>query len=278
MTANAPSSPRTSFAPGAPADAALEATKLTKVYRSSSAGASHVALDAFDVRVLPGEFVGVMGPSGSGKSTLLNLLATIDTPTSGAVRIGGADPAGMNQAELARFRRHRLGFVFQDYNLLESLSVRENILLPLVLDRVPLADMRARLADVAGLLGIEDLLERRTHEISGGQQQRTAIARALVAGPDVVLADELTGNLDSRAAFGVMEQLRRLNEERGVTIVMVTHDPFAASFCGRVVFIKDGRPHSELRRAGQRQAFFQQVIDNLSVLGGDPRDVPAARD
>lgn len=277
MMTEARPSPRAAYEPGAPTEVVLEAAKLTKVYRSSAAGAAHVALDAFDLRVVAGEFVGVMGPSGSGKSTLLNLLATIDTPSSGAVRIGGVDPAGMNPTDLARFRRHRLGFVFQDYNLLESLSVRENILLPLVLDRVPLADMRARLADVAALLGIEDLLDRRTHEISGGQQQRTAIARALVSSPDVILADELTGNLDSRAAFAVMELLRRLNEERGVTISMVTHDPFAASFCRRVVFIKDGRPHSELRRAGQRQAFFQQVIDNLSVLGGDPRDVPAAR-
>lgn len=276
MTANRSQS-RTTFTPSDLSDVVLEAHKLTKIYGSSAVGVSHVALDAFDLRVRQGEFLGVMGPSGSGKSTLLNLLATIDTPTSGSVRIGGTDPAAMDQAQLARFRRRRLGFVFQDFNLLDSLSVGENILLPLVLDRVPLPQMRTRLGELASLLGISELLARRTHELSGGQQQRTAIARALIAAPDVVLADELTGNLDSKAAYDVMALLRSVNEERGVTVVMVTHDPFAASFCSRVVFIKDGRQHSELRRAGNRQAFFQQVIDNLSVLGGGQHDALTAR-
>ncbi|HEX6940089.1 MAG TPA: ABC transporter ATP-binding protein [Longimicrobiales bacterium] len=259
-------SPTVSTASTAPA--VLEARGLTKVYGGSRGGASHTALQDFDLRVERGEFLGIMGPSGSGKTTLLNLLSTIDSPTSGSVRIGGEDPAGMDAERLALFRRRRLGFVFQDFNLLDTLTLRENVLLPLVLDRVPVPEMNARLARVAETLGIASVLDRMPFEVSGGQQQRAAIARAIVHDPDVVLADELTGNLDSKAANDVMQALRALNEEQGVTVVMVTHDPFAASFCRRVVFIRDGRPFSELRRGGSRQAFFQQLLDALSAMGG----------
>ena len=255
--------------------AVLVASGLTKVY-GAAGGATHTALDTFDLRVKQGEFLGVMGPSGSGKSTLLNLLATIDTPTAGSVRIGGVDPAGMRPGELALFRRRRLGFVFQEFNLLDTLTVRENILLPLVLDKVSVAEMNRRLEEVTERLGIGGLLARRPFEISGGQQQRVAIARAIIGGPDVLLADELTGNLDSKSALDVMNTLRGLNDD-GVTVVMVTHDPFAASFCKRIVFIKDGRHFSEMTRGTNRQAFFQQVLDSLSVMGGAADDVPAAR-
>ena len=246
--------------------AVLEATGLTKVY-GASAGASHTALDDFDLRVQQGEFLGVMGPSGSGKSTLLNLLATIDTPTTGRISVDGVDPAGMRPTELALFRRRKLGFVFQEFNLLDTLTVRENILLPLVLDKVPVAEMGRRLLTVTERLGISSLLGRRPFEISGGQQQRVAIARAIITAPSVVLADELTGNLDSKSAQDVMNTLQSLNED-GVTVVMVTHDPFAASYCQRIVFIKDGKRFSELTRGTNRQAFFQQVLDALSVMGG----------
>jgi len=258
--------PKVSTAGAAPA--VLEASGLTKVYGGTRGGASHTALQDFDLRVEKGEFLGIMGPSGSGKTTLLNLLSTIDTPTSGSVRIGGQDPAGMDAEQLALFRRRRLGFVFQDFNLLDTLSLRENVLLPLVLDRVPVDEMNARLRRVAATLGISQVLDRMPYEVSGGQQQRAAIARAIVHDPDVVLADELTGNLDSKAANDVMQALRALNEEQGVTVVMVTHDPFAASFCRRVVFIRDGRAFNELRRGGNRQAFFQQLLDTLSAMGG----------
>ncbi len=255
--------------------AVLEAVGLTKVYGSTS-GAVHTALDGFDLRIQAGEFLGVMGPSGSGKTTLLNLLATIDSPTAGSLRIAGADPTGMRPTALALFRRRRLGFVFQEFNLLDSLSVRENILLPLVLDNVKVNEMERRLREVTERLGIGALLERRPYEISGGQQQRVAIARAIIAGPDLVLADELTGNLDSKSALDVMRILQGLNDD-GVTVVMVTHDPFAASFCKRIEFIKDGRRFGELVRGGNRQAFFQQVLDTLSVMGGVADDVQAAR-
>lgn len=248
-------------------NAVLTARGLTRVYGDQRGGLSHTALDSFDLTVRSGEFLGVMGPSGSGKTTLLNILATIDRPTSGTVTIGGLDPASMNSDELALFRRRKLGFVFQDFNLLDTLSLRENILLPLVLDRVPIREMNQRLQRVTETLGIESIIERKPYQVSGGQQQRAAIARAMIHEPELVLADELTGNLDSKAGQDVMDALHQLNRQHGVTIVMVTHDPFAASYCRRVLFIRDGRPFSELSSGDSRQLFFQQILDSLSVMG-----------
>lgn len=246
----------------------LAARGLTKVYGSGRSGNTVTALDAFDLDVAKGEFLGIMGPSGSGKTTLLNILATIDAPTSGSVSLEGVDPSKIRNEELALFRRRKLGFIFQDFNLLDTLTIRENILLPLVLDKVPVSEMNSRLERVAQLLGIEATLQRRPFEVSGGQQQRAAIARAIIHEPALVLADELTGNLDSKSALDVMSALQRLNEEEGVTVVMVTHDAYSASFARRIVFIKDGRSFSELRRGANRQAFFQQILDSLSVMGG----------
>lgn len=255
--------------------AVLQAERLSKTYGRGAV--TYQALDGFDLTVEAGEFVGVMGPSGSGKTTLLNLLATIDRPTSGTVRLGGAEPSKMNAGELALFRRRKLGFVFQDFNLLDTLTMKENIVLPLALDRKKPEDMEERVSALAEQLGIADILDKRTYEVSGGQQQRTAIARAVIHEPEIVLADELTGNLDSKAAGDVMESLTRMNEERRATILLVTHDPFAASFCKRIVFIKDGRWFSEIRAGGNRQAFFQNILDMLSVLGGQAYDVSRTR-
>ncbi len=255
----------------------LSAGNLTKVYGQPGNGPTHTALDGFSVDVNPGDFLGIMGPSGSGKTTLLNILATIDTPTSGSVRIGGIDPTGMRNDELALFRRRQLGFVFQDFNLLDSLNLRENILLPLVLDRLPLRQMNERLQRVAATLGITDILHRKPFEVSGGQQQRAAIARSIIHEPQLVLADELTGNLDSKSGLDVMQTLRNLNQQQGVTVVMVTHDPFAASFCRRIVFIRDGRQWGEIRQGGNRQSFMQEILDNLSVMSGGGSDFLAAR-
>jgi len=246
----------------------LTARGLSKVYRSSKPGPTVTALDGFDLDVADAEFLGIMGPSGSGKTTLLNILATIDRPTLGTINVDGVDPSQIRNEELALFRRRKLGFVFQDFNLLDTLTIRENILLPLVLDKVPVGAMTGRLEQVARLLGIEATLDRRPYEVSGGQQQRAAIARAMIHEPALVLADELTGNLDSKAALDVMTTLERLNREQGVTVVMVTHDAYAASFCRRIVFIKDGRQFNQLHRGANRQAFFQQILDNLSVMGG----------
>lgn len=245
----------------------LKASGLTKVY-GSSRRAETKALDGLSIDIEKGRFVGIMGPSGSGKTTLLNLLATIDTPTSGSVWVDGVNVAKLKGAELAAFRRRKLGFVFQDYNLLDSLSIGENIALPLVLDRKTPSDIRKRVREVSTRLGIESLLSSFPYEVSGGQQQRAAIARAIVHEPALVLADEPTGNLDSRSARALMDTFTLINSTAGTTILMVTHDPFAASFCQSVSFIRDGRLYAEMHKRDGRQAFFQQIMDALSQMGG----------
>lgn len=253
----------------------LKATNITKVYTSKKGSYTHQALDQFNLQVEKGEFIGIMGPSGSGKSTLLNILAMIDKPSAGTVEIDGVNTKQLNDKELALFRRKRLGFVFQDFNLLDTLSVKENILLPLVLEKMPKKEMENRLAGIADILGIGNILQKRTYEISGGQQQRTAAARALIHDPELILADEPTGNLDSKAAKSLMEALEKLNKEQGRSILMVTHDPFAASYCNRIVFIHDGKPYTEIYRGEKRQAFFQKILDVLSMLGGSFDDISA---
>lgn len=257
--------------------AVLKTEHLCKTYGTKNGNAVYKALDQVQLEVQEGEFVGVMGPSGSGKTTLLNLLATIDKPTSGHIEINGTNPSKLNNKELALFRRRQLGFIFQDFNLLETLSMKENIILPLVLENRKAADIERKVQEIAATLNITHLLDKRTYEVSGGQQQRAAIARAMIHQPALLLADELTGNLDSKSAKDVMESLKEMNEERGATILMVTHDPFAASYCKRIVFIKDGRLFNEIRRGSNRQAFFQQILDALSYLGGNFDDFSTAR-
>ncbi|MDN9009626.1 ABC transporter ATP-binding protein [Brevibacillus laterosporus] len=254
----------------------LKAQGLGKLY-SSKGNVIHQALKDIDLCVEAGEFVGIMGPSGSGKTTLLNLLATIDRPTFGQIEINGVTPSKLSDKELALFRRRELGFVFQDFNLLDTLSIKDNIILPLVLEGMAAHLIEQRLNPLAEWLQITKLLDKRTYEVSGGQKQRAAIARALIHEPSLVLADELTGNLDSKAAKAVMEALKEMNERLKATVLMVTHDPFSASYCQRIVFIKDGKLFTEIRRGSNRQAFFQQILDSLSVLGGGCYDVPFTR-
>ncbi|MHA6483108.1 ABC transporter ATP-binding protein [Paenibacillus sp. strain BS8-2] len=254
----------------------LKAQGIGKIY-SSKGNVIYKALEDIDLQVEAGEFVGVMGPSGSGKTTLLNLLATIDRPTSGAIEINGVNPTKLTDNKLALFRRRELGFVFQDFNLLDTLSIKENIILPLVLEGMAPRSIEQRLTPIAEMLGISAIMDKRTYEVSGGQKQRSAIARAIIHQPSLVLADELTGNLDSKAARDVMDALKNMNEKLKATVLMVTHDPFSASYCQRIVFIKDGKLFSEIRKGGNRQAFFQQILDALSVLGGNFDDVPFAR-
>ncbi len=181
-----------------------------------------------------------MGPSGSGKTTLLNMISTIDKPTTGTMELKGKNPLLLRGEELALFRRRELGFVFQDFNLLDTLTIGENIVLPLTLDKVSVKEQDERLNEVSTILGIKDLLGKRTFEVSGGQAQRTAIARALINNPSILLADEPTGNLDSKSSKVVMELFQKINKENKVTTMMVTHDPLATSYCSRILFIKMG--------------------------------------
>lgn len=238
---------------------------LGKVYKS---GLTFEAISNLNLTIEKGEFVGIMGPSGSGKTTLLNLLSTIDNPTSGEVLINGKNPYDLTQDQLAKFRRRELGFVFQSFNLLATLTVKENIILPLVLDGVSPKNIKVKVEDIANKLGIKAILNKPIYEISGGQAQRTAIARALINDPQLIFADEPTGNLDSKAARDVMETLEQRNREDRVTTLLVTHDPVAASYCNRIIFIKDGKFYNEIILGENRNQFYQRIVHVLAMLGG----------
>jgi ABC-type lipoprotein export system ATPase subunit len=220
-----------------------------------------------------GDMVAVMGPSGSGKTTLLNVIAGIDRPDGGDVRVEGRRLSEMDQAEMALFRRRRLGMVFQDFNLIDSLSVRENILLPMILDKKPANEQDQKAAGLMKALGIEDIAGKGPSDISGGQKQRAAIARALVNDPALLLADEPTGNLDARSTRDVMRDFARVNRETGTSILMVTHDAFAASLCKRAVLLQDGRVEAEVRRKGDGKEFLDEIAAMLVRMGGGQDDV-----
>lgn len=252
----------------------LRIDEVTKVYEGK---VTTRALNQLSFEVEKGEFLAVMGPSGSGKTTLLNLISMIDSPTSGDIIFNGKRPRNLNSTELAYFRRRELGFVFQDFNLLPMLTVEENIILPLTLDEQPVALMEERLESLVSNLDLAAILQKRPNEISGGQAQRTAIARALIHEPSLILADEPTGNLDSNASREVLELLSKMNREKQATIVMVTHDPIAASYCDRVLFIKDGEFFNEIYGDDRRQTFFQRILNVLSLLGGQVGDFSTIR-
>lgn len=252
----------------------LAVNSLSKIYGGK---VTYRALTDIDFSIQKGEFVGIMGPSGSGKTTLLNMISTIDSPTSGEVLLNGTNPHHLKKDKLALFRRRELGFVFQDFNLLDTLTIGENIVLPLTLDNERVSVMEEKLQNVATKLGIQDILEKRTFEVSGGQRQRTAIARAIIHSPSLLLADEPTGNLDSKSSRIVMETLETINKRDNTTMMMVTHDALAASYCHRVIFIKDGQLHNEMYRGESRQVFFQKIIDSLSFLGGNTYDLSTIR-
>src|SRR5690625_3282599 len=252
----------------------LQVKQMSKVYEGK---VPYRALTDINLTIDQGEFVGIMGPSGSGKTTLLNIIATIDEPTTGEIFIEGKNPHQLNKNKLAKFRRRELGFVFQDFNLLHTLTVEENIVLPLTLDRKQVKEMKEKAYQIAKTLGIQEIMKKRTYEISGGQAQRTAIARAMIHQPKLVLADEPTGNLDSKASKDVMEMLSLMNEQQKTTMMLVTHDAQAASYCDRVIIIRDGKLYSEIYQGDNRQTFFQKIIDTLSLMGGDHHDVSPVR-
>ena len=260
----------------APANSVLSVQHLEKTYGNrgkKGRGATTRALADVSFDVNEGEFVAIMGASGSGKSTLLNCVSTIDSATSGHVFVRGVDGTSMRAGELARFRREQLGFVFQDSNLLDTLTARENIALPLTISRVSAGETLARVEEMARRLNIADVLDKYPYQLSGGQQQRVAAARALVTKPAVIMADEPTGALDSKSARLLLESLQQLNEERSATILMVTHDSFAASYTGRVLFIRDGKIFTELRRGSSpRHEFFDRIMEVVAMMGGESSD------
>ncbi|MGP4081518.1 ABC transporter ATP-binding protein [Pseudalkalibacillus sp. R45] len=250
----------------------LEANQIKKIYGGK--GNVFTALDNIDLKVRQGEFVSIMGPSGAGKSTLLNVLATIDQPTSGEINIDGEKITNMGEAQLAAFRRDKLGFIFQDYNLLDTLTVKENIILPLALAKMDIKELESRVEKVADTFGIRPILEKYPYQISGGQKQRTAASRAIVTKPSLILADEPTGALDSKSATDLLETLKSLSEQDKATILMVTHDAYAASYSQRVLFIQDGKLFTELVKGqSTRKEFFDKVLDVLSALGGGSNDI-----
>lgn len=232
------------------------------------------AIDDISFKIDKGEFVGVMGPSGSGKTTLLNVISTIDQISAGHIYIEDKDITEITQRNIAKFRRENLGFVFQDFNLLDTLIIQENIALALTINKYKSSEIDDIVLKVAKQLGIDDILSKYPYQVSGGQKQRTACARAIVTNPKLILADEPTGALDSKSAQMLIETISDMNKELGATILMVTHDSFTASYCNRIMFIKDGKIFTELVKGeSTRKQFFNQILDVVALLGGDIRDV-----
>ena len=248
----------------------LEVEHVKKIYSTRFGGQKVEALADVSFTVEEGEYIAIMGESGSGKTTLLNILAALDRPTAGAVRLAGRDLAGVKERDMAAFRRDNLGFVFQDFNLLDTFSLRDNILLPLVLAGKKYPEMEERLEPLARTLGIQELLDKYPYEVSGGQKQRCAVARALITRPQIVLADEPTGALDSRAADSLMDLFAAVNRA-GQTVLMVTHSTAAASRAGRVLFIRDGRVYHEIRREnrsdGEMYRLISETLTRLAAGG-----------
>ena len=251
----------------------LEVSGLRKVYTTRFGGSRVEALRSVSFTVEQGEYVAIMGESGSGKTTLLNILAALDEPTAGTVRLEGRELHKIREKDAALFRRENLGFVFQEFNLLDTFSVEDNIFLPLVLAGKPHAEMASRLAPLAEKLGILDILKKYPYEISGGQKQRAAVARALITNPRLLLADEPTGALDSRSTDELLRLFAQINRS-GQTILMVTHSVKAASHAGRVLFIKDGEVYHQIYRGeSSDEQLYQRIADTLTMLqtGGEAR-------
>lgn len=250
----------------------LQVRKIEKYYGSKNNVTK--ALDRISFEVAEGEFIAIMGASGSGKTTLLNCISTIDTVSAGDILLNGENIAELSSGELARFRRERLGFVFQDFNLLDTLTIEENIGLALTINHADPFSVRRQVCEAAEKLGITDILGKFPYQVSGGQKQRAACARAMAAGQSLLLADEPTGALDSKASKNLLEIMTQMNRDLGATILMVTHDAYSASYAGRVLFLKDGRIFNELLRAERkRSVFYHEILDVLALLGGDVSDV-----
>lgn len=249
----------------------LKIQQIEKYYGSRSSLTK--AIDDISFSVNRGEFVAIMGASGSGKTTLLNCISTIDKVTAGHIFLENTDITKLKGKQLNKFRRDNLGFIFQDFNLLDTLTAYENIALALSIQKKPAKEIDASVNDVAEKLGITDVLKKYPYQMSGGQKQRVASARAIVTNPKIILGDEPTGALDSKSAKMLLERFQYLNRELSATIMMVTHDSFTASYASRVIFIKDGKIFSEISRGSDsRKQFFDKIIDVITLLGGDMSD------
>ncbi|ABR47658.1 ABC transporter related [Alkaliphilus metalliredigens QYMF] len=249
----------------------IKAENISKTYGSKKNAKQYRALKSISFEVNEGEFIGVMGASGSGKTTLLNILGSIDKPTSGKFIMDGHDIATLNKNQLAKHRMENIGFIFQDYNLLETMTLKENIILPLALRGIKANVMEEKLFNFARDLGIMEVLDKYPYEVSGGEQQRAAACRALITNPKMILADEPTGNLDSKSGKELLNLLTFINKEYKATILLVTHDVFAASYCQKIMFIRDGEIHNELYAGDNKKQFFDAIIDVMSVIGGEEK-------
>lgn len=244
----------------------LEVKGVQKIYTTRFGGNQVRALESVNFSVEAGEYVAIMGESGSGKTTLLNILASLDRPTKGSILLDGMELTSVKEGEMAAFRRKNLGFVFQEFNLLDTFSIKDNILLPLVLDKQNVNEMMDKVQKVAASLGISDILEKYPYEVSGGQKQRAAAARAIITEPKLLLADEPTGALDSKSTDGMLKIFSEINE-KGQTILMVTHSTKAASHAKRVLFIKDGEVYHQLYRGDSTvEDFYEKIADTLTVF------------
>ena len=250
----------------------LRVSNIEKYYGKN--GNITKAINNISFTVNKGEFVGIMGASGSGKTTLLNCISTIDKSSSGHIYINNNDITKLSSKKIAKFRREELGFIFQDFNLLDTLTAYENIALALTICKINSGEINKRITNIADKLNIKDILNKYPYEMSGGQKQRVAAARAIITNPSLILADEPTGALDSKSAKVLLESMEKLNKDLNATIMMVTHDAFTASYADRILFIKDGKIFNELIKGNDsRNKFFDRIIDVITLLGGDVRDV-----
>ncbi len=247
----------------------LKVENISKVYGTKKNSNQYTALRNISFELNQGDFIGVMGASGSGKTTLLNILGSLDKPTTGRFLMNGKEIGTLRKNELAKHRMENIGFIFQDYNLLETMTLRENIILPLSLMGKDVKTIDEKLMKLAGDLGITHVLDKYPYEVSGGEQQRAASCRALINNPKIILADEPTGNLDSKSGKDLLKLLSFINQEYHATILMVTHDVFAASYCQKILFIRDGEIYNELYAGNDKKQFFDSIIDVMSMLGGE---------
>ena len=250
----------------------LKLEHIKKYY--GNGGTITKAIEDISFSVQEGEFVGIMGASGSGKTTLLNCISTIDTVSAGHIYLDGTDVTEINEKEIARFRRENLGFVFQDFNLLDTLTISENIALALTINKAPAGEIDGRVREMAVKLNITDILDKYPYQVSGGQKQRCACARAIINQPKLILADEPTGALDSHSSQMLLSTIQSINETLGATILMVTHDAFSASYANRILFLRDGAIFTEILKGGDsRRTFFNKILDVLTMMGGGVSDV-----